>query len=87
MDLSAWQEIGAVMAIGGVLAGLFWRLQAQVTECQRALDNFRVEVAQKYVTNEAIGRVEGQLYEGFRAMRSEMESLREALMRVLERGK
>ncbi len=52
-----WQAIAIVTAIGGV----WWRLQQQLTANARALDAYRLEVAEKYASVEHLREVEARL--------------------------
>jgi uncharacterized membrane-anchored protein YhcB (DUF1043 family) len=72
VDLSAWQEIGIVVAIVvgiiGALAAAFRHLQSQIGEVRKdssdtrqRVDEFRVEVAKNYVTNSAIREFEERM--------------------------
>ena len=83
VDSSAWQEIATVVAIAGTIGGVWWRLNDKISAVQTKLDSFRVEVAKGYVTNEAVGRLEGRLEEGFRSLREEGAETRGLLIKAL----
>lgn len=83
VDTSAWQEIATVVAIAGSILGVWWRLNDRVTKVQTNLDEFRFTVARNYVTNEAVGRLEGRLEEGFRSLREEGAETRGLLIKAL----
>ncbi len=52
-----WQALGVLLA----LAGLWWRLQRQITDNARALDAYRLEVAEKYASVAHLREVEARL--------------------------
>lgn len=54
-----WFEVislGASLLIpgAGALAGVWWRLQGQITACQSALADYKLVVAEKYATNASL---------------------------------
>ena len=52
-----WQALGALFA----LAGLWWRLQKQITANARSLDVYKLDVAEKYASVEHLREVEARL--------------------------
>ncbi len=52
-----WQALGILFA----LAGLWWRLQSQITANARTLDAYKLEVAEKYASVEHLREVEARL--------------------------
>lgn len=86
VDITAWQEIAVVVGIVGAIGGVWWRLNDKIGLVQSNLDNFRVEVAQNYVTNEAVGRLEGRLEEGFRSLREEQAETRRLFIEALAKA-
>lgn len=75
MELAAWQEVGAVIAICSVVAGIVWRLQAQINQQARELDGFRVEVAQNYVTGKAMREMEDRISKAIERLGDRLDSL------------
>lgn len=77
MQLAAWQEIAAVIAIVSVLGGIVWRLQAQINQQARDLDAFRVEVAQNYVTAQAMREMEDRISQAITRLADRLDRLLE----------
>ncbi|MFC0284820.1 hypothetical protein ACFFJB_14880 [Camelimonas abortus] len=75
MELAAWQEIAAVVAIMSVLSGVVWKLQSQINQQSRELDAFRVEVAQTYVTAKAMREMEDRISQAIGRLADRLDRL------------
>lgn len=85
-ELALWL-FGAVITILGLVLGAMWRhsseihkaLFAKMSEQERAFNNFRVEVAQRYVTTEvldkSVARLEKAFVDGLHEVSTSLNSL------------
>jgi hypothetical protein len=76
-------HLGFAFTVFVALCGLWWRLQAQITEARRELDAFKLQAAKDYVGTAALLRMEGRLDEGFKAIRDEMRDQNALIINAL----
>lgn len=58
-------------------------LELEIDDIERALNAFRLEVANTYVTSRTMERIEARIEEGFKAQREENGELRRLLLQVI----
>ena len=78
-------HLGFAFTVFASLCGLWWRLQAQITEGKEALAEFRLEVAKTYVSGEALNGLEKRLIASEERMVGAIEKLTERMDRVIDR--
>lgn len=70
-----WIEIASLLLPGiFALAGVWWRLQSQITAGQAALADYKLQVAEKYATNAAIKEVEQRIVETINRLGDRVEN-------------
>ena len=83
MSLTTEFLIGFGFSVAGAVAGVWWRLQTQITEARRELDAFKLVAAKEYVSTAALLRLEGRLDEGFKTIRDEMRDQNTLIVNAL----
>lgn len=87
MSLTLEFYITFVFGFITALAGVWWRLQAQITandmKHSRELDAFKLQAAREYVSTAALLRLEGRLDEGFKTIRDEMRDQNALIINAL----
>ena len=85
---NAWAAIGAILALASALAGIWWRLQVQITDaqrridrkaCRRELSQLEVRIAESYVKRDELQATETRLLQELEALRQDVRGLMKKL--------
>lgn len=79
--MDAWLTpagVGIVLAIVTAGLGVWWRLQFQITQAEKTLDQFKLYVAEKYASTAHLKEVEVRLI-------TTIEKLTERIDRLIDR--
>ena len=78
-----WQAMGILFA----LAGLWWRLQSQITANARALDAYKLEVTEKYASVKHLREVEARLVISIDRLTERIDRLLSRIDKMRERAR
>jgi len=89
---NAWGAITAVLALASALAGVWWRLQVQITEAQRRIDkkacrselkDLEIRINQSFVQRPELHAAEERIFKAIEAIRADIRTLNNKLDQIL----
>lgn len=70
-----WEQVAGLISIIGAVAGVWWFLQRQITDGARALDGYKLHVAETYTTKSGMKEIKEEILGAVGGIRDDVRHL------------
>lgn len=70
-----WEQVVGLASLVGTVAGTWWFLQRQITAGVKALDEYKLHVAEKYVTKSGMQEIKSEILDAVSGIRDDVRHL------------
>jgi len=70
-----WEQVAGLIVIVGVIVGVWWRLQQRITDCAKALDAYKLHVAETYTTKSGMKEIKEEILGAVGGIRDDVRHL------------